>query len=50
MAITFTSDYSCLTFVGASSESTGGGIKISRIVMYCKSARKELRKHYILIV
>lgn len=33
-----------LTFVGASSESTGGGIKISRIVMYCKSARKELRK------
>lgn len=33
-----------LTFVGASSGSTGGGIKISRIVMYCKSARKELRK------
>ena len=33
-----------LTFVRASSESTGGGIKISRIVMYCKSARKELRK------
>lgn len=33
-----------LTFVGASSESTGGEIKISRIVMYCKSARKELRK------
>ena len=33
-----------LTFVGASSGSTGGGIKISRIVMYFKSARKELRK------
>ena len=33
-----------LTFVGAGSESTGGEIKISRIVMYCKSARKELRK------
>ena len=29
-----------LTFVGAGSESTGGEIKISRIVMYCKSARK----------
>lgn len=33
-----------LTFVGASSASTGGGIKISRIVMYFKSARKELKK------
>lgn len=33
-----------LSFVGASSGSTGGGIKISRIVMYCKSASKELRK------
>lgn len=33
-----------LTFVGASSGSTGGRIKISRIVMYFKSARKELRK------
>lgn len=33
-----------LTFTGAMSGSTGGGIKISRIVMYFKNAKNELSK------
>ena len=33
-----------LIFVGACSSSTGGGIKISRIVMYFKNAKRELKQ------
>ena len=33
----------CLMFVGACAGSTGGGIKVSRILMYFKSIGRELR-------
>ena len=32
-----------LMFVGACAGSTGGGIKVSRLLILCKSARKELQ-------
>ncbi len=32
----------CLMFIGACAGSTGGGIKVSRIVLYLKQVRKEL--------
>lgn len=34
----------CLMFVGACAGSTGGGIKVSRILMYFKSIGRELRR------
>ena len=33
----------CLMVVGACAGSTGGGIKVSRLLILCKSARKELQ-------
>lgn len=34
----------CLMFVGACAGSTGGGMKISRIMIVCKNAKKELKQ------
>ena len=32
----------CLMFIGACAGSTGGGIKVSRLMIYLKQVRKEL--------
>ena len=45
MAAAFKNDYGTFEFIGACAGSTGGGIKVSRVLILLKSVKKELKQY-----